>query len=610
MANFNTGNPVPSADVRDLHDNAVNLDEGINGPAGSWRDRKGAMRRSWAGLEAEYDQFIADNGLKRYASWAALQADTSRPDGFAADVIGDAGTHVDPVSGATVSNSGQYRATGGQWQWMREETLEAKADKVDLAATDDIAKSANRRTQSYRAIESDDPPEWVSKLGRLLFGLTANNWFFTPKGFVAPAVNVDGEFVQGNTGSSAYHWSLEDRDGRVIAGWRKHDNQFEVRGATINGGPASAGNAGLLRGDFFAIGDSITAYGTAYSGSNNSGTSYAPTVRDQSWHAWSVLFTGGRLRFVGQSATGGYTVTQVKNSHLPIAIAAKPTMCVVMCGRNDIVQGIDIAAVTIPAFEIIFSQLRQAGIIPVVCSMSAQGNSGNSAQRQAEHRLNMWLRQYAYQHNLPFVDLHRPTVDPATGDWVVGLNQDVSHPRGAGAKVMGRALADAMLQWVSTSEPPHADEQIADGLSRNRLPNGLFLDATGGDADGWVVETAGDAAIETDAAVRGNVWHLGTAASTKRSRTISVTAGDKLGFGFYLKHSAQAAKSEVYVLAGGRDSNTHLAGIRQWLTVIDSFSYFWQEFAVPAGVSSITVVVNSEASGLSLAQMGIFNLDK
>ncbi len=132
MANFNTGNPVPSADVRDLHDNAVNLDEGINGPAGSWRDRKGAMRRSWAGLEAEYDQFIADNGLKRYASWAALEADTSRPDGFAADVIGDGGTHVDPFSGATVSNSGQYRSTGGQWLWMRADVLAEKLDSSEV----------------------------------------------------------------------------------------------------------------------------------------------------------------------------------------------------------------------------------------------------------------------------------------------------------------------------------------------------------------------------------------------------------------------------------------------------------------------------------------------
>jgi len=128
MTTYNTGNPVPSTAVKDLYDNAENLDAGINGSAPTWSDRLGRTRRSWDGLTAEIDEFIADNGLKRYDSWTQLQADTSRDLGFAADVIGDEGTHTDPVSGDTVPNSGQYRWTGSAWEFLRADMLASKAD--------------------------------------------------------------------------------------------------------------------------------------------------------------------------------------------------------------------------------------------------------------------------------------------------------------------------------------------------------------------------------------------------------------------------------------------------------------------------------------------------
>ena len=132
MTKYNTGNPVGSSSPLDLYDNAENLDAGINGALATWRDRRGVQRRSWAGLESEYDQFIASNGLKRYSSWAELAADTSRPDGFAADVIGDQGFHVDPVTGETVTNSGQFRASGGLWRWMRADSIESINERIRL----------------------------------------------------------------------------------------------------------------------------------------------------------------------------------------------------------------------------------------------------------------------------------------------------------------------------------------------------------------------------------------------------------------------------------------------------------------------------------------------
>lgn len=47
---YNTGNPLGSADPRDLYDNAQNLDDAMNGMSPTWVDRFGRSRPSWAGI--------------------------------------------------------------------------------------------------------------------------------------------------------------------------------------------------------------------------------------------------------------------------------------------------------------------------------------------------------------------------------------------------------------------------------------------------------------------------------------------------------------------------------------------------------------------------------
>ncbi|KLN54742.1 SGNH/GDSL hydrolase family protein [Variovorax paradoxus] len=66
--------------------------------------------------------------------------------GQAAQVIADAGTHVDPVSGATVPNTGQYLwdVPASAWTWVRPDLVSTKADKVELAETSsDLAWAKN-----------------------------------------------------------------------------------------------------------------------------------------------------------------------------------------------------------------------------------------------------------------------------------------------------------------------------------------------------------------------------------------------------------------------------------------------------------------------------------
>jgi len=52
---YNTGNSLGSTDPRDLYDNASNFDEGMNKVGPSFTDRLGVLRKTWNGMETEFD---------------------------------------------------------------------------------------------------------------------------------------------------------------------------------------------------------------------------------------------------------------------------------------------------------------------------------------------------------------------------------------------------------------------------------------------------------------------------------------------------------------------------------------------------------------------------
>lgn len=61
MAPYNTLNPPGSTDPRDLRDNAQNLDQAVNGITNkTWTDRLGRIRKSWSGMEYDFNNQIAD----------------------------------------------------------------------------------------------------------------------------------------------------------------------------------------------------------------------------------------------------------------------------------------------------------------------------------------------------------------------------------------------------------------------------------------------------------------------------------------------------------------------------------------------------------------------
>lgn len=62
MTTYNTGNPVGSVEVKDLYDNAQNLDRLVNDRTiTSYPDRLGVPRKSWYGMEQDFNAFLANS---------------------------------------------------------------------------------------------------------------------------------------------------------------------------------------------------------------------------------------------------------------------------------------------------------------------------------------------------------------------------------------------------------------------------------------------------------------------------------------------------------------------------------------------------------------------
>ena len=99
---YNTGNPVPSYDPRDLDDNAEILDKLITGTELVVPDRKGIPRKSWAGIENAASGLPAIEAAER-AETAAEAAEAARDAAQNA-----AGLFPDTAAGIVATSPGEY----------------------------------------------------------------------------------------------------------------------------------------------------------------------------------------------------------------------------------------------------------------------------------------------------------------------------------------------------------------------------------------------------------------------------------------------------------------------------------------------------------------------
>lgn len=207
MTKYNTGNPLGSNSPKDLYDNAENLDNGINGTALTWQDRRGVTRKSWNGIETDFQQFLADGSTIEFPTWAAASAAAGAgqiPLNRQVAVLGDAGTHIDPVTGQSVPNSGRYVMVASGLEWRSADVLSQKADLADLQEVTsslagrkgDLLTGAGRELAA--AIASDATNEmliaWLLDGSALLDRVEVLRNVVAPQYSFPNATMVDGEF--------------------------------------------------------------------------------------------------------------------------------------------------------------------------------------------------------------------------------------------------------------------------------------------------------------------------------------------------------------------------------------------------------------------------------
>lgn len=596
MTTYKTGNPVGSADPRDLYDNAENFDVAMLAPGAVWVDRLGNDRVSWEGLRS----LVAPLGKAMTMEQA-----------------------VEAVSSGEIQEGG-YVFVYAEYPKIAEQYKNVGGKLVKqgpfIADGNYIREISNRTGGIYTVNAEDGRHIFADPKGRMALEIQADGAKNLYGNSLAYTMAIAEKMTMGSVDQipaddSDYVWGIAGKNQHTAVGFRRSKKTFELYGVPITT------QRGLMPNDVFSIGDSITAFGQASSGSNATGTIYRPLINAQCWAGWAMLMTGGRYRFVGMSATGGYTASQILATHVPKAIAAKPTFCIVLAGRNDVVKHIDIENVTIPAMTQIYQQLRYAGIIPIVCTMSSQ--SGNTDEMNiARYKINAFCRAYAAKYGLPLVDLHTATTDPLTGEWKSGYNQvrsdgslDPSHPTPLGAQAMGKAVADAMVEWQAPNTPRKAVSVTTPDNSDNILPNPLFIEHTNGVPDGWEVDESGTYSVVDDPDILGNAFVMtGSGSSIAASRrTVPVIEGQKYGFGVEVKMAANSSSwVSCYVVAGASAEDTadtvYLAGFRNWKLSTDGYGYFYFDFTAPSGFDEVTIVNKAQDGTLQIAQGGLFTI--
>ncbi len=159
--------------------------------------------------------------------------------------------------------------------------------------------------------------------------------------------------------------------------------------------------------------------------------------------------------YVGRGISGDSTDGMVMRFQQDV-IALHPSAVVILGGTNDVI---------LPERHIGFFQttrnittmvtLAQRARIPVVlCSILPVSRLPDSQQVVYSKRidaLNEWIRRYALQEGLPYVDYHSAMADQ-TGALKDGLSDDGIHPNDAGYDLMQRLAEQGIERAIGDSK--------------------------------------------------------------------------------------------------------------------------------------------------------------
>lgn len=338
--------------------------------------------------------------------------------------------------------------------------------------------------------------------------------------------------------------------------------------------------------DLWAIGDSITDNGNALGWGAPAGGAGMWAWQPVSYLAHAALGIGARLVPAGVSATFGYTAAQIRATHLPNAVAARPAACVVLAGANGV--GLVALASILADITGMWDELLAVGTVPVACTIPPQNTTPGSA---AILSLNSAIRTHAARRGIPLADFYSVTVDEATGQWRAGMSGDGVHPSATGAAAMGSELSRVInARWpaVATDVPYSAVDALA------MIPNQLMLTDAGADgvADGWSWMVGPGTSTATLAVVAGcpGKMQIITRNDTNallKSPVVTLTSGHRYRAGMHVGASPAGAGTWTVRLEATTGAGI-LVGFLDFPAPVASPARVEWEFVAPSGLSAYT----------------------
>lgn len=358
-----------------------------------------------------------------------------------------------------------------------------------------------------------------------------------------------------------------------------------------------------------AFGDSIALNGGTW-----------PNQTGLSWQGLGAALSGGRYRVVNHIGEGGKTAAYLRDNYLTTlkAISPKPGFVAVMAGRNDAKDASAVVtpiATSIAAFKTIFQTIYQngRGSIPVVCTVPPATDTDAHA---GIAKINQWLASYASAQGFPLADFYAALVRPDTGTYRATYTSDGTHPTTDAAVVMARVLAEALEPWLPPYSPPLAASHVDPSVA---LTNPLCITASGGNAgipDQWTESTGTNGAyalVANDADIPGKWWQIrktsGVDTNTLLGPTITVTAGDKIAFGFRAYVPTKPTGTIDVILTRTSNGTKLIAPLVTSQQALPSTCVFYAEEVVPASWVSIRPSINLNGVGeLWVSQLTLRNL--
>lgn len=158
---YNTGNPVPSSDPRDLSDNAKILDNLVNADKPEHPDRLGVPRKTWHGMEEDFQSFLQSSGYQDLGDYAAGIEITARNQVVRAD--GEL-WRLSASEDLPYTTSGDWAADSGDFMAIGDAVLRQELDSntagqgSDLIAhtgtSDTVSEALNNRTIYVESVDS------------------------------------------------------------------------------------------------------------------------------------------------------------------------------------------------------------------------------------------------------------------------------------------------------------------------------------------------------------------------------------------------------------------------------------------------------------------------